>query len=60
MQNVSRNNCLKSFEYIKCSREKYMINIPNFFEVDKLLSDYIERNYEKFDFYLVNCEFFSN
>ena len=57
MQNVSRNICLESFKYKECLREKYIINIPSFLEVDKILSDYIERNNRKFDFYLVNCEF---
>ena len=37
-------------------RQKYIFNNPNFFEVDKILSEYVERNNEKFDLYLVNCE----
>ena len=44
MQNLSRNICLKSFKYKKCLRGKYIINNPNFFEVDKILNNYIERN----------------
>ena len=56
MQNVSRNICVKSFKYKKCLREKNIANNPNFFEVGQILSDYVERNNKKFDFYLVNCE----
>ena len=54
---VSRNICLKSPQHRKCLREKYFSNNPNLFEVDKILSDYIERYNKKFDLYLVNCEF---
>ena len=57
MQNVSRNILIKSLIHKKCLREKYIINNPNFFEVDKILSDYVERNNKKFDLYLINCEF---
>ena len=34
-----------------------LFNNPNFFEVDKILIDYVERNNKKFEFYLLNHEF---
>ena len=57
MRDVSRNIHINSLKHKKRSREKYIINNPKFFEVDKILGDYVERNNKKFDLYLVNCEF---
>ena len=57
MQNVSRNISLKLFKNQKCLREKYIINNPNFFEVDEILGEYVERKNMKFDLYLIECEF---
>ena len=56
-RNLSRNIHNKSLKHKKCLREKYIINHPNFFEVDTILSDYVERNKKKFDLYLFNCEY---
>ena len=57
MQYVSRNIHIKSLKHKKCLREKFIINNLLFFEVDKILSDYVERNNRKFDLYLVYCEY---
>ena len=57
MQNVSRNIYLNSFNYRQCLHKKYIIIEPNFFEVDKILGDFVEKDKKKFDLYLVNCEF---
>ena len=57
MHNVSRNIQIDSHQYKQCLRERCIIYNPNFLEKDKILSDYVERNSEKFDFYLVNYEF---
>ena len=57
MQNVSRNIYIDSHKYKKCLREKYVSNTPNFFEVDKILNDYVEGHDKNFDRYLINCEF---
>ena len=57
MQNVSRISSLKLIKNKKCLREKYIINNPNFFEVDEFLREYVGRKNKKFDFDLNNCEF---
>ena len=57
MQNVSRNICFKLLKHKKRLREKCIINNPNFFEVDKTLSEHVVRNNKNFDLYLINCEF---
>ena len=57
MQNVSGNIQIDSHKYKQCLRERYNIYNPNFFEVEKILSDYVERKIQKFSFYLRNCEF---
>ena len=35
---------------------KRNINTPNFFEVDKILDDYVEEHDKKFGRYLIYCE----
>ena len=57
MQYVSRTFHIKSLTHKKCLREKYVIINPNFFEVDKILSDYVERNKKNFDLSLLYFEF---
>ena len=51
MQHVSRNIYIKSRKHKKSLRGKYIINNPNFFEVDKILGDYVQRNKKKLDFF---------
>ena len=57
MQNVTRNIYLKSLKYKKSLREKYIINTPKFFGVDKILSDYVEGYNKNFGIYFINCEY---
>ena len=40
-----------------CFHKKIIINILNFFEIDKLFNEYITHHNNKFDLYLINCEF---
>ena len=56
-QNLSRNIHIKSLIHKKCLREKYIINNPNFFEVDQILNNYVEGYDKKFARYLINFEF---
>ena len=36
---------------------KYTIKNPNFFEIDKILNDYITNNSKKYKLFLINCDF---
>ena len=49
VQYLSRNLYLKSLKHKKKLRKKYIINNPNFIEVDKIFSDFGQRNIRKFD-----------
>ena len=56
----SKNKHLKSLthnEFDKCIRTNHTIENPDFFDIDSIFNKYITNHNEKFDLYLVKCDF---
>ena len=48
---------LSEDEYDRCIKIEKKVKNPNYFKIDEIFIDYITDYNEKFDFYLVKCEF---